>query len=266
MNQAQTPSPNFVPAPSVRPKSVLRDYVEQALITVVLALFGMTFVAQAVEVPTGSLQNTVHIGDHFFVNKFIFGKRTPWLGPLQPAREIKRGDIIVFKLPSNPKINYVKRVIGLPGDSVQIKDTTVIVNGQPLPEQHVTVDLTGDYNRRSALRELKTEPAPPGATYKVYYEQRAASTAAQVWQERAKYGTREPFTVPPDSYFVMGDSRDNSEDSRFWGTVPRSNIVAHALYVHWSYNRDNPDNQDYGLGPFNVLLNTNWQRTGTAIK
>ena len=118
-----------------KPKSVFRDYIEQALITVVLALFGMTFIVQAVEVPTGSLQNTIHIGDHFFVNKFIFGKRTPWLGPLQPAREIKRGDIIVFKLPSNPKINYVKRVIGLPGDTVQINDTTVLVNGQPLPEQ-----------------------------------------------------------------------------------------------------------------------------------
>lgn len=249
-----------------KPKSVIRDYVEQALITVIMALFGMTFVAQAVEVPTGSLQNTVHIGDHFFVNKFIFGKRTPWLGPLQPAREIKRGDIIVFKLPSNPKVNYVKRVIGLPGDSIQVKDTTVFVNGQALPEQHVIVDLTGDYHDRSALREIRTEPAPPGATYKVYYESRDEHTAGQAWLEQAKYGTKEPFTVPAESYFVMGDSRDNSQDSRFWGAVPRTNIIAHALYVHWSYNRNDPDNQDYGFPLFNVLLNTHWRRTGTAIK
>lgn len=249
-----------------KPKSLLRDYAEQALITVVLALFGMTFIVQAVEVPTGSLQNTINIGDHFFVNKFVFGKRTPWLGPLQPAREIRRGDIIVFKLPSNPKVNYVKRVIGLPGDTVHIKDTTVLVNGQPLPEQHVVVDLGGDSGQRSALREIRTEPAPPGAWYKVYYESRDEHSATQAWAQQAKFGVKEPFTVPSDSYFALGDSRDNSLDSRFWGTVPRTNIIARALYVHWSYNPNDPENKDYGFPLFNVLFNTHWRRTGTAIK
>lgn len=250
-----------------KPKSVVRDYFEQGLITVIMALFGMTFVLQAVEVPTGSMQNTIYIGDHFFVNKFIFGKRTAWLGPLQPAREIKRGDIIVFKLPSDPKTNYVKRVIGLPGDTVQQRGTRVSVNGQELPEQRVTVDLTGDYNARSALRESKTEPAPPSATYKVYYESRERGGAAQTHVEQnAKYAVREPFTVPPNSYFVMGDSRDNSVDSRFWGAVPRSNVIAHALYVHWSYNRRDPENRQYGFALLDVLLNTRWSRTGAAIK
>ncbi len=82
----------------------------------------------------------------------------------------------------------------------------------------------------------------------------------------AKYAVKEPFSVPPDSYFVMGDSRDNSVDSRFWGAVPRSNVIAHALYVHWSYNRNDPENKDYGFAPLNVLLNTHWRRSGTAIK
>jgi signal peptidase I len=250
-----------------KPKSAIRDYFEQGLITVIMALFGMTFLLQAVEVPTGSMQNTIHVGDHFFVNKFSFGRRTAWLGPLQPAREIRRGDVIVFKLPSDPKINYVKRVIGLPGDTVQQRGTRVFVNGQELPEQRVTVDLTGDYSLRSALRETKTEPAPPGATYKVFYESREHSSAAQAYVENsAKYAVREPFTVPPDSYFAMGDSRDNSVDSRFWGAVPRSNVIAHPLYVHWSYNRNDPANRRYGFALLDVLLNTHWGRTGAAIK
>src|SRR5262252_6947529 len=102
------------------PKSPVREFLEQALITVIMALFLMTFIAQAVAVPTGSMQNTINIGDHLFVNKFIFGKPTPILRRLLPTREIRRGDIIVFKLPSDPKINYVKRVIGLPGETVQV--------------------------------------------------------------------------------------------------------------------------------------------------
>lgn len=265
MTQHQTPPTNFMPAASASPKSTVRDYVEQALITVIMALFGMTFVAQAVEVPTGSLQNTIHIGDHFFVNKFIFGKRTGWLGPLQPAREIRRGDVIVFKLPREPKVNYVKRVIGLPGDTVHVRGMAVFVNGQELPEQRVSVDMTGNYNLRSSLREIKTDPPPPGATYKTYHDSNAGG-AVHAMESNLKYAVKEPFTVPADNYFVMGDSRDNSEDSRFWGTVPRSNVVAHALYVHWSYNRNDPENKDYGFPLFNVLFNTHWRRSGTAIK
>lgn len=251
----------------VKPKSVIRDYFEQGLITVIMALFGMTFVLQAVEVLTGSMQNTIYSGDHFFVNKFIFGQRTAWLGPLQPAREIKRGDVIVFKLPSDPKTNYVKRVIGLPGDQVQYRDTRVFVNGKELPEQHVTIDLTGNNRLRSAVPEVKTETPPPGATYKVYYESRAQSGIAQTRIESsAKFAVRAPYTVPPDSYFVMGDSRDNSEDSRFWGTVPRSNVIARALYVHWSYNRNDPENRRSGFALLDALINTRGRRTGAAIK
>lgn len=266
MTQPKDSFTRFVPAVNAPPKSTIRDYVEQGLITVVMALFGMTFVAQAVEVPTGSMQNTIHIGDHFFVNKFIFGKRTSWLGPLQPSREIKRGDVIVFKLPSDPKVNYVKRVIGLPGDTVHVRGIAVFVNGRELPEQRLSVDMTGDYNRRSALKVLKADPPPTGAQYQTYHDQSDSGAAHAYMENNTKFAVKEPFTVPPDSYFVMGDSRDNSVDSRFWGTVPRSNVIAHALYVHWSYNRNNPENQVYGFPPLNVLLNTHWRRSGTAIK
>lgn len=266
MTQPQKISTSFTPAASAPPKSTIRDYVEQGLITVIMALFGMTFVAQAVEVPTGSMQNTIHIGDHFFVNKFIFGKRTAWLGPLQPAREIRRGDVIVFKLPSDPKVNYVKRVIGLPGDKVHVRGLAVFVNGQELSEQRLSVDMTGDYSARSALKIVKTDPPPTAASYQTYHDKNDSGAAHAYMKNNAKFAVKEPFTVPSDSYFVMGDSRDNSMDSRFWGTVPRSNVVAHALYVHWSYNRNDPENKDYGFPLFNVLLNTHWRRSGTAIK
>src|SRR6266516_2948345 len=132
------------------PKSVIREYFESAVVTVIMALFGMTFIVQAVKVPTASMENTITVGDHLLVNKFIFapGPRLPFL----PQREIKRGDIIVFKYPGNPfdperdkqednlpyKVNYVKRVIGLPGDAVEVKGIRVFINGQHLPE-HVIV-------------------------------------------------------------------------------------------------------------------------------
>src|SRR4030095_3415149 len=121
------------------PKSGIREFVEQILVTIIMALFLMTFIAQAVAVPTGSMQNTINIGDHLFVNKFIFGKSTPLFGPLLPTREIKQGDIIVFKQPSDPKVNYVKRVIGLPGQTVQVKGYKVLVEGKELPEERVAV-------------------------------------------------------------------------------------------------------------------------------
>src|SRR5678815_5798464 len=138
------------------PKTVWREYFESAVVTVVMALFGMTFIVQAVKVPTGSMQNTITIGDHLLVNKFIFapGKSLPFL----PQREIKRGDIIVFKYPGNKYepdrdqrpdntpilTNYVKRVIGLPGDRLRIEGKDVVVNGEILPEHRIVVEERGD--------------------------------------------------------------------------------------------------------------------------
>jgi len=250
-----------------KPKSVIREYFEQGLITVVMALFLMTFIAQAVAVPTGSMQNTINIGDHLFVNKFVFGKTTPLIGGLLPTREIRRGDIIVFKLPENPKVNYVKRVIGLPGDKVQVRGRRVFVNGKELPEQRVAVRLAGDYQNRSALEVVKVNPAPTDATYKVYYGDGDWEADDDDHEfSGMRYGVREPVTVPPSSYFVMGDSRDNSLDSRYWGFVPRENIFARALYVHWSFNPRDPDFKSTGNRVLDMFLKANWRRTGTAIK
>src|SRR6476620_10600282 len=160
------------------PKSVWREYFESAVVTVIMALFGMTFIVQAVKVPTGSMQNTITIGDHLLVNKFIFapGKSLPFL----PQREIKRGDIIVFKYPGNPYdskrddrpdnkpilTNYVKRVIGLPGDRISLDGKNVLVNGQVLPEHRIAAR---EINQKAPLEIMNDPPRKPNETYDVYY-------------------------------------------------------------------------------------------------
>jgi signal peptidase I len=238
------------------PKSPIREFFEQGLITVIMALFLMTFIAQAVAVPTGSMQNTINIGDHLFVNKFIFGKPTPVLRRLLPTREIRRGDIIVFKLPSDPKINYVKRVIGLPGEAVQVKGSRVFINGKELPEERALVRLT----QEPELPVVKVEPKPEGAWYRVFYDvDRYSGGDDFEVSAKAKYGVSEPVKVPEDKYFVMGDSRDNSEDSRYWGFVPRENIFARALYVHLSFDPNAPD-------LLHKVTGVRWRRIGTAVK
>ncbi|MFN0119819.1 MAG: signal peptidase I, partial [Blastocatellia bacterium] len=245
------------------PRSLLREYFEQLVVTFIMALFLMTFIAQAVQVPTGSMQNTINIGDQLFVNKFIFGRNTPVIGALLPAREVRRGDIVVFKLPHDPKTNYVKRVIGLPGDEVLVKGEQVFINGQPLPEQALKVEL-GGHDRAAALPVVSEKPAPEGAKWRVYYDNSREVTPeddAHVSPDM-KHGVNQPLRVPADRYFVMGDSRDNSLDSRFWGLVPRDNIIARALYVHWSVK---PRTFESG-GGFDLHKRINWGRLGSAVK
>src|SRR6266536_1639793 len=172
--------------PTGPPKTVIREYFESAVVTVIMALFGMTFIVQAVKVPTVSMQNTITVGDHLLVNKFIFapGPRLPFL----PQREIKRGDIIVFKYPGNPfdperdkqednipyKVNYVKRVIGLPGDTVEVKGLRVFINGQPLPE-HVIV--ARNINDKAPLEIIEDTPHQGDEPYDVYYFERTVNAA-----------------------------------------------------------------------------------------
>src|SRR5213593_1532262 len=172
--------------PAGPPKTVIREYFESAVVTVIMALFGMTFIVQAVKVPTGSMQNTITVGDHLLVNKFAFapGPRLPFL----PQREIRRGDIIVFKYPGNPfnpdrdkdednipyKVNYVKRVIGLPGDTVEVKGLHVFINGQQLPEHLIVAE---NINDRAPLEIKEVTPRQPNETYDVYYFARNVAAA-----------------------------------------------------------------------------------------
>lgn len=258
------------------PKTIIREYFESAVVTVIMALFGMTFIVQAVKVPTASMENTITVGDHLLVNKFIFapGPSLPFL----PQREIRRGDIIVFKYPGNPynqerdrdednipfKVNYVKRVIGLPGDTVEVKGLKVYVNGQPLPEHVIVARNVGE---KAPLQIVEDTPRQPNELYNVYYFERNVAAARQGQEIPASSDFNfavngKPAKVPPHHYFVMGDDRDNSLDSRAWGYVPRELVIGRAMFVYWSYD----DTQPFNPFSLDFFTNTRWARTGTMVK
>ncbi len=235
---AKAPAP---PAPAYR-KSTLREYFEAIVTAVILALFVRTFVVQAFKIPTGSMENNLLIGDHLLVNKFLFAPTATALErALLPVRPIRRGDVIVFKFPEDPERDFVKRVIGLPGEKLEMRDKRIYINDKPLDEPYV---------------HFIEPPAVPSALHE--------TTSAD---RRERYG---PVTIEADHYFMMGDNRDNSEDSRYWGYLPRSYVKGRALMVYWSYEGGPTVYQDDGLlariqGLVSVALNfvtgTRWSRT-----
>jgi signal peptidase I len=202
-------------------KSTAREYFESICVAVILALFVRTFVVQAFKIPTGSMENNLLIGDHLLVNKLVFA---PTLSSFEravlPTNPIARGDIIVFKYPEEPERDYIKRVIGLPGETVELRNKQMFINGTPLAEPYVHY-LIGD--------------AVPGSP---------DYTDLDV---RRKYG---PVTVPADHYFMMGDNRDNSQDGRYWGFLPRSYVKGKALFVYFSF----------GDGAQGLLSSIRWSR------
>jgi signal peptidase I len=194
-------------------KSTAREYFESIVVAVILALFVRTFVFQAFKIPTGSMKPNLLVGDHLLVNKFIFAPAATALEKaVLPIREIRRGDILVFKFPEEPDRDFIKRTIGLPGDTLELKNQTVFVNGQALEEPYA---------------HYLFPPAGEGQT--------------DGFDIRRKYG---PVTVPPDHYFMMGDNRDDSQDSRFWGFLPKTYVKGRALFIYWSF--DTPDDGSGG--------------------
>ncbi len=186
-------------------KSTIREYIEAILIALLLALFIRTFVVQAFKIPSGSMMNTLLIGDHILVNKFIYGVKNPfndntWIPIKNPARR----DIVVFKYPVNPTQDYIKRVVGVQGDTIEIKDKKVYVNGEVQNEKY------------AIFLDNKILPANV--------------------QGRDNMG---PITVPEDSLFVMGDNRDNSYDSRFWNFVNLKSVKGKAFIRYWSWDKEN---------------------------
>jgi len=215
-------------------KSTTREYFESIVITAIIALFATTFVVQAFKIPTGSMESNLLIGDHLLVNKFVYGLHYGFLSRILPYKELKRGDVIVFKYPQSPDVAYVKRLIGLPGEKVEMVGRTVYIDGQPLKEGY-------------------TQYIDAGSVYE-------------------RYG---PFQVPEGKYFAMGDNRDNSQDSRFWGYVPRDHIIGKALAIYWSFEtpRDEylqtslPDRlKQFSDVILNFFTKTRWKRTLKIIR
>jgi len=197
------PAPADTDAPvAERPqKAVLRDYAEIILVCVIFVIFSRAFVFQQSKIPSGSMMDTLLVGDYIMVNRFVFADHSfGWESRLLPERPIRRGDVVVFKHPDKPEVDYIKRVVGLPGETVEVRRGQLYVNGEPLEEPYVSED----YRRLDFKPQL-------------------------------------PTVVEPGHYFVMGDHRNQSEDSRVWGQVPRELIKGRALLIWWSYEEQSSD-------------------------
>ena len=184
-------------------KGALRENIEAILVAVVLALFIRTFIVQAFKIPSGSMKETLQIGDHILVNKFIYGVKLPFVDKtIIPIKDPQRGDIIVFKFPEDPTKDFIKRVIAVGGDTVRIRNKKVYVNGKQT-----------EYKQA----QFTEDQILPGSL-----------------QPRDNYG---PVTIPQDNLFVMGDNRDQSYDSRFWGFVNLSAVKGEAFIIYWSWDK-----------------------------
>jgi signal peptidase I len=218
--ERKSPPPPPRPTRAEYRKSTLREYFESIVIAVILALFIRTFVVQAFKIPTGSMENNLLIGDHLLVNKFVLAPTESRVErSILPIGAIRRGDVIVFKYPEDPDRDFIKRVIGLPGETVELREKKVYVNGKALDEPYA--HYLQPAAEESALHEV---------------------TSSDV---RERYG---PVTVPANQYFVMGDNRDNSQDSRYWGFLPRANVKGRALLIYWSYEAERGDYEEEGAG------------------
>jgi len=203
-------------------KSALRDWTESLLVALLIALFLRAFVVEAFKIPSGSMIPTLLVGDHIFVNKFSFGIRLPLIGKrIVDWGEPRRGDVIVFVAPHEPDKDYIKRVIGVPGDRIRVEGEHIFINGERILQGEPQPYAYFDETRQAEQKCLKYQAALGQAQFVILYN-------PSLWHET------EEFTVGPGQYFVMGDNRDNSRDSREWGTVPIDNVKGKALAVWWS--------------------------------
>jgi signal peptidase I len=232
-------------------KSTAREYLESLVVTVILALFGTTFLVQAFKIPSSSMEDSLLIGDHLMVDKVSYGPEGIW-GWLMPYKEIHRDQIIVFRYPRDPATYFVKRIIGIPGDRIHLENKAVFRNGVKLEEPYA-VHKSGSYD------EFRDD-----------FPNFVSGSGFPDWMLQVPEYTEDgDIVVPAGEYFVMGDNRDLSSDSRYWGFVPRENIVGNPLILYWSFESSSEEYRDTGVASsigrlFDVLFHfpqkTRWRR------
>lgn len=203
-------------------KSLVREYVEVIVVALVLALFIRTFIVQAFKIPSGSMIPTLRVGDHILVNKFIYGIPIPFTDRKIPLSKPERGDIVVFKFPNNPSIDYIKRVVGLPGDTIEVRGDDLYVNGELAAK---TRDGTFRFE----------DPRGYPQTSEMYIENLTGRKHPVLYDKNALRGGDQVQKVPSGHYFCMGDNRDHSNDSRYWGFVPESYLRGEAMVIYFSW-------------------------------
>jgi len=254
-------------APKPHRQETVWDTLRSLLVVLVGVFCIRTFVAEATVIPTGSMEQTILIGDHVFLNKLLYGPRVPYTSLRLPVlKQIHRQDIVAFRYPLNPSVMFVKRVIAVGGDVVKIQNKQVYVNGRPLSEPYVQ------------YLSLSTQPLrddfPPTPNMVETYP--AYGGLEPAWaRQMPNFIRKDGLHIPPGYFFAMGDNRDNSSDSRYWGFVPVENVVGEPLFVYWSYDAPNPkDWQDESWGArlkfdasivWNFLTRTRWFRTGQTF-
>jgi len=255
--EAQAPAPAEDEAHAFGSQTTFSEYLESLLVTVILALFGTSFVVQAFKIPSQSMERTLLVGDHLLVNKFIFGGRGAWYDKFLPYRSLQRGDIIVFEYPYQEHPHFVKRVIGLPGDHVKIVDQQVYVNEKLLNEPYVVHDPASGYD-------------PLNYSFPPVGNQMYLSQVQPEWaHEIRKYIQGDELVVPPGKFFAMGDNRDHSLDSRYWGFVDQEAIMGRPFLIYWSIESSSSDYGDSSFAQrilriFDTLMHlpsrTRWSR------
>ena len=228
----------------------------------VIVLFIMTFVLQNFEIPSSSMEDTMLIGDHVLVNREQFATPTHWMGPLLPYRDIHRGDIVVFLSPEEKGLFVVKRIIGVPGDHIHLRDGAVYRNGEKLDEPYVQHKVANYDPYRDNFPAV-----PPSEMYGITSEEWIAALPS--------YVQGVDVVVPPNSYFGMGDNRDVSKDSRYWGFIPRKNVIGRPLFIYWSFVTPPDQYQMRGAGDRLAFLahivvhffdETRWSRTFKPVR
>jgi len=219
---SNVPNKNNEVAEDEKPRETTIEFLASLAELLVIVLFIMTFVLQNFEIPSSSMEDTLLIGDHVFVNREQFAPPTRWMGPLMPYREIHRDDIAVFFSPEQQGLFLVKRIIGVPGDRIHLRDGVVYRNGEKLDEPFA-LHKVADYN---PYRD-NFPAVPPSEMYGVRNEK---------WtQELPLHLQGDDIVVPANSYFAMGDNRDVSYDSRYWGFIPGNNVIGRPVFIYWSF-------------------------------